>query len=269
MATVDVFVNTLDKVPVAYDRDAVQIDLNADVGEGFPDDAAVITAVSSVNVACGGHAGDPTTIAATVELARHAGAAIGAHPSYPDRAGFGRREIEIDDAALEASLVEQILAVAGAAERAGATLRHVKPHGALYNVAARDPAIALVVASAVQAVSDDLVVVGLARSPGLAAVAAAGLRIAPEAFADRRYEPDGRLRDRAHRDALVEDPRDAARRAVDLARTGRAAAVDGSVLLLRPVTVCVHGDAPGAGARAAAVRAALEAAGIEVRPPTP
>jgi UPF0271 protein len=265
--TLLVFVNTLDKVAVAYHPDAVQIDLNADVGEGFPDDAAVVAAVSSVNVACGGHAGDPTTIAATVELARSAGAAIGAHPSYPDRDGFGRREIEIDDDALEASLVEQLLTVADVAERAGAPLHHVKPHGALYNVAARDPAKALVVARAVRAISADLVVVGLARSPGLAAIAASGLRVAAEAFADRRYEPDGRLRDRRHGDALVEDPADAARRAVDLARTGRAAAVDGSVLLLRPTTVCVHGDAPGAGSRAAAVRAALAAAGIEVRPP--
>ena len=244
----------------------MRIDLNADVGEGFPDDEAVIGAVSSVNVACGGHAGDAATIAATIELARRSGASVGAHPAYPDRAGFGRRELDIEDEALEASLIDQVQAVARAAAEFGVPLAHVKPHGALYNVAARDPSVALVVAHAVRAVSPGLVVVGLARSPGLAAVAASGLRIAAEAFADRRYEGDGRLRDRRHEDALVADPADAARRAVDLARAGRVGAVDGSVLGLHPDTVCIHGDAPGAGERAVAVRAALDAAGIEVRP---
>jgi UPF0271 protein len=243
----------------------VRIDLNADVGEGFADDPAVIAAVTSVNVACGAHAGDAATIERTIDLARHGGAAVGAHPAYPDREGFGRRVIDLPAGDLETSLVAQIRAVAVAAERAGVPLRHVKPHGALYNVAARDPVLARLVARAVSAVSSNLVVVGLADSPGLEAIASAGLRVAAEAFADRRYEPDGRLRDRSHPDALVADPAGAASQAVALARDGTVAAVDGAVLALRPDTICVHGDAPGAAGRAVAVRAALEAAGVDLR----
>ncbi len=244
----------------------MHIDLNADVGEGFPDDPAVIEAVSSVNIACGAHAGDATTIERTIDLARRAGAAVGAHPAYPDREGFGRRAMEMHDDALALSLVAQIRAVVAAADRAGVRVGHVKPHGALYNVAARDTAVASVVARAVRAVSEELVVVGLAGSAGLDAIEASGLHVAAEAFADRRYEPDGRLRDRREPDALVADPADAASRAVRLARDGAVVAVDGSLVRLRAVTICVHGDAPGAAQRAAAVRAALVAAGIELRP---
>jgi UPF0271 protein len=244
----------------------VRIDLNADVGEGFSDDPGVIAAVSSVNVACGAHAGDAATIERTIELARRAGAAVGAHPAYPDREGFGRRAVEMPDRDLEASLAGQIRAVVDAAARAGVTVGHVKPHGALYNLAARDPAVAALVARSVRAVSDRLVVVGLAGSDGLAAIGAAGLRVAAEAFADRRYEPDGRLRDRREPDALVADPAEAAAQAVRLARDGGVVTIDGSVLRLRAATICVHGDAPGAAARAVAVRAALEGSGVNVRP---
>lgn len=244
----------------------MRIDLNADVGEGFAEDAAVIAVVSSVNVAGGGHAGDATTIAATVALAHRCGAAIGAHPGYPDREGFGRRELAMEAGPLQETLREQIGAVAEAAARAGTGLVHVKPHGALYNQAARDPALAAVVVSAVRSVAADLVLVGLAGSPGLRVAGEAGLRVAAEAFADRRYEPDGRLRDRRHGDALIDDPVEAAAQAVRLVRDGTVQAVDGTAVAVRADTLCIHGDAPGAAARAEAVRRALEEAGIEIRP---
>jgi UPF0271 protein len=241
------------------------IDLNADVGEGFAD-AQLISLVSSVNVACGAHAGDGTTIEQTIALALAAGAAVGAHPSYPDREGFGRREMDLDPDELARSLTEQIRAVLEAAETAGARCRHVKPHGALYNRAARDPVIADLVARTVRAVSADLVLVGLAGSCSLDAARAVGLETAAEAFADRRYEPDGRLRDRRHADALLHDPAEAAAQAVSIVRDGHTTASDGSRLAVAADTLCIHGDAPGAADRARAVRRALTVAGIEIRP---
>lgn len=244
----------------------MQIDLNADVGEGFADDERLIPAVTSVNVACGAHAGDGATIDATIQRALDAGAAIGAHPSYPDRAGFGRREMDLSPTELGDSLVAQIEVVAEAAARRGAGLVHVKPHGALYNRSARDARVAAVVAAAVRAVSPRLTLVGLAGSDSLVAARAAGLAAAAEAFADRRYEPDGRLRDRRHADAVLDDPRAAAAQAVAIALEGRVEAADGATFALSADTICVHGDLPGAAARAIAVRAALEAAGFDLRP---
>jgi UPF0271 protein len=243
----------------------MRIDLNADVGEGFEDDEALIPLVTSVNVACGAHAGDGETIARTIERAMAAGAAVGAHPSYPDRDGFGRREMTLSPADLRATLVEQIRAVAEAAHAAGSALRHVKPHGALYNVAARDPDIAAIVAGAVRAISPDLVLVGLAGSASLDAARAAGLAVAAEAFADRRYEPDGRLRDRRHPDALIDDPAAAGEQAVAIVRDGRVTAIDGTPVVVAAESLCVHGDQPGAAARARGVRVALEAHGVELR----
>ena len=244
----------------------MRIDLNADVGEGSPEDERVIAAVSSVNVACGAHAGDAATIHATVRLARRAGAAIGAHPGYADRDAFGRRDLEMPADALEQTLVEQIEAVRRAAEVEGVELTHVKPHGALYNRAAQDPATAVVVARAVLVASPALVLVGLAGSPGLSVATAAGLRVAGEAFADRRYEPDGRLRDRRHPDATIDEPEDAAQQAVAIARERSVRSIDGSRVEVSAITICVHGDAPGAADRVHAVRRALEAAGVEIRP---
>jgi UPF0271 protein len=243
----------------------MRIDLNADVGEGFEDDEALIPLVTSVNVACGAHAGDGDTIARTIERAMAAGAAVGAHPSYPDRDGFGRREMRLSPADLRATLVEQIRAVAEAAHAAGSALRHVKPHGALYNVAARDPDIAAIVTGAVRAISPDLVLVGLAGSASLEAARAAGLAVAAEAFADRRYEPDGRLRDRRHPDALIDDPAAAGEQAVAIVRDGRVTAIDGTPVVVAAESLCVHGDQPGAAARARGVRVALEAHGVEIR----
>jgi UPF0271 protein len=241
--------------------EVVRIDLNADVGEGFGswslgEDASLIPLVSSVNVACGAHAGDPVVIERTVARARDAGVAVGAHPGYPDLAGFGRRELDMDTAELEASVVYQVGAVAAFARAAGTELRHVKPHGALYNRAARDAATADAIARAVRRVSRDLVLVGLAGSVGLDAGRAVGLSVASEAFADRAYEPDGSLRSRRAAGAVIDDPDACAGQALAIIREGR----------IRADTLCVHGDRPGATDRARAVRAALEAAGVTIQP---
>jgi UPF0271 protein len=248
----------------------VRIDLNADVGESFGawplgDDARLIPLVTSVNVACGFHAGDPVTIERTVARAVAVGVAVGAHPGYPDLAGFGRRDMDLTAAEVEAAVVYQIGAVAAFARAAGSDLRHVKPHGALYNRAARDPATAEAIARAVRRSSSELVLVGLAGSELLAAGEAAGLTTAAEAFADRAYEPDGSLRSRRLPDAVLGTAA-AAAQAVAIARDGRAVAVGGSRLAIRADTLCIHGDSPAAVEIAIAVRAALAAAGIEIAP---
>ncbi len=247
----------------------MQIDLNADVGESFAawrmgEDERLIPLVSSVNVACGLHAGDPRTIEATVALAAAAGVAVGAHPGYPDLEGFGRRAMDLSPAEIEASIVYQVGAVAAFAAAAGSPLRHVKPHGALYNRAAVDRAAGDAIAAGVRRCGNHLVLVGPAGSALLEAGRAAGLAVAAEAFADRAYEPDGTLRSRRHADSLVAGPDAAAAQALAIARDGRVRAVDGTSLAIAADTICIHGDAPGAGDRARAVRAALEAAGFRI-----
>jgi UPF0271 protein len=233
------------------------IDLNADVGESFGpwpmgQDEELIPIVTSVNVACGFHAGDPVVIERTIRLALDAGVAVGAHPGYPDREGFGRRDLAMSAGELEAAVLYQVAALAGMVAAAGGTLRHVKAHGALYNRAARDPSVADPIARAVRRVSTDLVLVGPPDSALLRAGTGAGLTVAGEGFADRAYEPDGTLRSRRLPGAVHTDPAIAAAQAVALAAEGRYA------------TLCVHGDTPGAPAIARAVRAALEAAGHRV-----
>jgi UPF0271 protein len=249
----------------------VRIDLNADVGESFGawsigEDEALIPHVSSVNVAAGLHAGDPTVIQRTVANAVRHGAAIGAHPGYPDLAGFGRRDLDLTAVEIEASVLYQIGAVAAFARAAGVDLVHVKAHGALYNRAARDRAAADAVAQAVRRFSRDLVLVGLVGSELLAAGRDAGLAVAGEAFADRAYESDGHLRSRRLSGAVLDDPQAAATQAVSIARDHAVVAHDGTRLNLTADTICVHGDLPGAADRAAAVRSALVAVGIDVRP---
>jgi UPF0271 protein len=247
----------------------LRIDLNADVGESFGAwsigaDAELIPLVSSVNVACGAHAGDPATILRTIELAARHGASIGAHPGYPDLAGFGRRELEMSATDLRASLIVQIGAVLAATRVVGAPLRHVKPHGALYNRSARDPAVAAIVAAAIRDLDPGLVLVGLADSASLAAGREAGLPVLAEAFADRAYEEDGSLRSRTLPGALL-GPDEAAAQAVAIARDRQLRAGDRSSLAVRADTICIHGDSPGAVGIAQAVRAALDGAGIAVR----
>ena len=245
-----------------------RIDLNADVGESFGPwpmgaDDALIPLVSSVNVACGAHAGDPATILRTVALAAANGVAVGAHPGYPDLPGFGRRDLDMTVDDLRASLIVQIGAVQAAAEVCRTVVRHVKPHGALYNRSARDPDVATTIAEAVRDLDPGLVLVGLAGSASITAARAAGLRVAAEAFADRRYEPDGSLRSRRLTGALL-GPADAAAQAVRIVRDRRVISTDGSALDVVADTICVHGDSPDAVEIARAVRDALAAAAIAV-----
>jgi UPF0271 protein len=251
---------------------AARIDLNADVGESLGpwpmgEDAALVRLVTSVNVACGFHAGDPLTIRRTVRLALDAGAAIGAHPGYPDLVGFGRRAMDLGPEELEAAVLYQVGAVAGIVRAEGGRLAHVKPHGALYHHAAADPAAAAAVAGAVARIDDRLRVVGPGGSALLTAAAKLGLRTTGEAFADRVYEPDGHLRARSRPGAVHAEPAAAAAQAVGIARDGHVVASDGSRIPVEADTLCVHGDTPGAAAIARAVRGALLDAGIAVRAP--
>ncbi len=246
------------------------IDLNADVGESYGAwvmgaDAELMPLITSANVACGAHAGDPLTMARTVALAQRHGVTVGAHPGYPDRDGFGRRDLQMSPWELEASLLAQMGALWAIADAAGVPLTHVKPHGALYNRTAVDPDLAGCVAGAVARFPGRLTLVGLAGSVLLVAGLAAGLPVADEAFADRAYEADGSLRSRSLPDAVHTDPAIAAAQAVSIARDGRVRAHDGSMLDIRADTICVHGDTPGAAAIGKAVRDALQAAGVEVR----
>jgi UPF0271 protein len=249
-----------------------RIDLNADLGESYGawtmgDDEALLACVTSANVACGFHAGDPRVIDRTVALAIEAGVAVGAHPSYLDLRGFGRRAMAADPDEVEADVVYQVGAVHAFARSRGGRLVHVKPHGALYNQAAADAALARAVARGAARVAKDLVLVGLAGSAAMRdAAAAAGLRFAAEAFADRAYAPDGTLLPRGRDGAVIADAGAAAARAVAIARDGQVLAVDGSRIELRADTLCLHGDTPGAAGRARAVREALESAGVAVRP---
>lgn len=224
------------------------MDLNCDMGE-LPELLAtqeeLLRYVTSVNIACGGHAGDEALMRATVEQARRAGAAIGAHPGYPDRARFGRLHVDMAPEAIAASVYEQIA-------RLGGDIAHVKPHGALYNDAARDRSIARAIAEGAGRWSRDVVLVGLSGSVMLEVFREAGFRVAREAFADRAYEPDGTLRPRRLPGALIEDPEAAARQAVAIARADRAD------------TICIHGDTPGAVRIAEAVARALREAGVTV-----
>ena len=227
-------------------------------------DEALIPLVTSVNVACGAHAGDPLTIDRTIRTAQSHGVAVGAHPGYPDLIGFGRRDLNMAPDELEASLVYQIGAVAAFARAAGTPLRHVKPHGALYNLAARDPDVAATIARAVARVSGDLVLVGLAGSALITAAGDAGLASAAEAFADRAYETDGTLRSRRLPGALLESPDRAAAQALSIVRDGQVTGQDGTAIAVRADTICIHGDTPAAAEFAKAIRAALEGAGVTV-----
>lgn len=246
----------------------VSIDLNADVGEGLDAaDAAITPLITSANIACGGHAGDERTMRLTVALALQHGVGVGAHPGYPDREGFGRREIDISDEGLRASLREQLDALAAVVREAGGRIGHVKPHGLLYNKAAADLALARLLAEVVAAWDPEVVLVGLAGSHLLEAGRETGLRVAAEGFADRAYEADGSLRPRSRPGALHEDPADVANQAVSIARDGRAPLESGGSVAVTAETLCLHGDEPGAVENARAVRAALAAAGVELVAP--
>ena len=250
----------------------MRIDLNCDLGESFGAwtmgaDAAVLGCISSANIACGFHAGDPTTMRRTVAEARRLGVAIGAHPSLPDLQGFGRREMQVAPDEVEAMLLYQIGALAAFARAAGTRLAHVKPHGALYNMAARDAALADAIARAVHTFDPGLRLVGLAGSELPRAGERAGLRVAHEAFVDRRYEADGSLTPRRHADAVIHDVDAAIAQALELACHGRVRCRDGSLLTVGADTLCVHGDRADAAPFARRLRDALDAAGVAVAAP--
>jgi UPF0271 protein len=246
------------------------IDLNSDLGESYGawrmgDDAAMLDLVSSANVACGFHAGDPAGILATLRAAAERGVAIGAHVAYPDLAGFGRRAMDIASADLRAAVIYQIGALQGLAAAAGTRVRYVKPHGALYNTIAHDARQAQDVIAAVRTLDPALALVVLAGSPLAGWARDAGLRTVAEAFADRSYRADGSLVPRNQPGAVLHDPEAVAERMLRLAREGTVVADDGSTVRVDAESICVHGDSPGAVALARRVRERLETEGIAIR----
>jgi UPF0271 protein len=245
------------------------IDLNADVGESFGayqlgNDEALLRHVTSANVACGLHAGDPGVIRRTVKLAVAAGVAVGAHPGFPDLQGFGRRELNMGTQEIEDVVLYQVAALAGIAAAEGARLRHVKPHGALYNMAAKDERLAQAVASGVVSFDRSLVMVGLPGSALLSAAASRGLRVASEAFADRAYRSDGSLVPRHVPGAIIHDPEAVVARVIRIATAGEVVTIDGSTLTLKADTICVHGDTPQAASISSLLRKKLSDAGVTV-----
>lgn len=245
------------------------IDLNSDLGESYGawrmgDDVAMIEIVSSANIACGFHAGDPAGILRTLEAAARCGVAIGAHVSYPDLAGFGRRDMDIAPADLVADVVYQIGALKGLATTVGATVSYVKPHGALYNRIAVDPVQGAAVIEAIKAIDPSLAMMGLANAPIIGQARAAGLHTVAEAYADRAYTPAGRLVSRREPGAVLHDASLIAERMVHLALHGTIEAIDGSVIAIDAQSLCVHGDSADAVAIAREVRRRLEAEGVGI-----
>ena len=248
----------------------MQIDLNADLGESFGpwpmgQDEALMSNITSANIACGFHGGDPSVMRQTVTAALAHQVAIGAHPGFPDLVGFGRRELHATPSEVEDFVLYQVAALAGIAAAHGARLQHVKAHGALYNMAVRDRALADAIARATAAIDRSLILFGLPGSELLRAGERAGLHVASEAFADRAYEPDGTLVSRKRAGSVIHDARTVVARAVAMVTTGRVTAVDGSQLALHADTICLHGDTPDSAALAREVREGLRAAGVEVR----
>ncbi len=244
----------------------MRLDLNADLGEGCANDPEILALVTSASIACGFHAGDPETMWRTLESAARNGVAVGAHPGFADRAEFGRRELRVAPEQLFAELIYQLGAFAEMARVAGLEPRHVKPHGALYNLAARDAETAEVVVRSIERTNPSLI---LFAPPGsiLAHVATGHqLRVSHEVFADRNYLPDGTLVPRTRPDALLTDAEAAAARIVSLITSGSLPAIDGTPLLLQADTVCVHGDSSQAVAFTRTLRAALITAGVSLRP---
>lgn len=241
------------------------IDLNSDLGEGAGADAEVMPLITSANIACGGHAGDEATMDAAVHLALEHGVAIGAHPGYPDRDNFGRVAMAMEPEALRVEIRSQLERLKVIAERADGRVTHVKAHGALYNTAERDDAVAATVAEALAQTDLQLIVLAPAGSALARAAEQAGLRVAREGFIDRAYEADGTLRSRKLAGALITDPAAATEQALSFINDGGVRAHDGSFQHLPVDTLCVHGDTPGAPAILRAVRAALEAQGVSVR----
>jgi UPF0271 protein len=241
-----------------------RIDLNCDLGEGGPNDAALLRCVTSANIACGVHAGSTEIMRRTMELAAAAGVGIGAHPGLADPAGMGRREVSLAAGEAFKLVLDQVGAMAAVAAALGLELSHVKPHGALYNQAARDPALAQAVAKAVRAVNPRLILFALAGSCQVEAALAAGLRVAREAFADRGYRADGTLVSRTQPGAIIEEPAQVAAQALRLVKEHKLTTIDGAELTVHADTLCVHGDSPNALKTLRAIREMLMKESVEI-----
>lgn len=247
------------------------IDLNSDLGESFGawtmgDDLAMLDIVSSANVACGFHAGDPAGILKTLRAASGRGVAVGAHVGYRDLAGFGRRNMDPTSEELIGDVIYQVGALQGLARAAGTRVTYVKPHGALYNTIAADRRQAADVIAAVRAIDPSLVLMALAGSPLVEQARAAGLTVVAEAFADRAYTPEGNLVSRREKGAVLHDPELVAMRMVRMVREGVVEAIDGTLTKIDAQSICVHGDSPGAVAMARRLRELFEQAGLPIRP---
>jgi UPF0271 protein len=243
------------------------IDVNADVGEGCGQDVALMPLISSANIACGYHAGDAASMREAVVMARDCGVAVGAHPSFPDREHFGRRDMQLTPAQIDECIAAQVSHLAEIAASEGVAIRHVKPHGALYNMAARDEQLADTLVRAIRRLDPALRVFALAGSALLKSAEQAGLRAVSEVFADRAYQPDGRLVPRDRPGGVIHEEAEAAVRAAGMALHETVVAVDGTSVTVRADTICIHGDTPGAASLARRVRERLDAAGITVAPP--
>ena len=247
------------------------IDLNSDIGESFGrwtlgNDVDVMRSITSANIACGYHAGDPGVMRETVRMAKAAGVAIGAHPGFPDLVGFGRRNMSATPGEVENFVLYQVGALAAIAAAEGVRLQHVKAHGALYNMAVRDRGLSEAIARAVAAFDPALILFALPGTELVRAAQAAGLRVATEGFADRAYQADGSLTPRERQGAVIEDTVEVVARAVRIARDGVATSIDGHEIPMRVNTICTHGDTPGSHKLTRALRDGLERAGLAIRP---
>ena len=241
------------------------LDLNADLGEGIGDDAAMLGIVSSANVACGGHAGDADTMRATVRAARERGVIVGAHPGFADRENFGRRRLLLPPEELDASIRAQVRMLVEIAEEEGWPVRYVKLHGALANMAAEEPAVMALCLAAIEGLVQDMAVLAIDNSMQVEVAEALGYRTVREAYADRAYQPGGLLVPRQMPGAVLHDATDIAARAVRLAAAGEVVAAEGSIVHTAARSLCIHGDTPDAVAIARAVRDALASNGVEIR----
>jgi 5-oxoprolinase (ATP-hydrolysing) subunit A len=243
------------------------IDINCDLGEGCANDAELMRYISSASIACGFHAGDEDTMRLTVDLAIQNNVAIGAHPGFPDRENFGRTEMKLLPDKIHGIITEQVAALKGICDDRGAKLHHVKPHGALYNMAAKDLELACAIAKSVAEFDKDLVFFGLANSYMISEAEALGLRTAAEVFADRTYQPNGTLTPRSRPDALIGDPEICKTHVLRMVRDRKVIATDGTAVPIHADTICIHGDGPHAVSFAAKIRDALQHEGIVIKPP--
>jgi len=249
-----------------------RIDINCDLGEGYGafkvgNDEKIMPHITSANIACGFHAGDPVIMAQTINLAKKHNVAIGAHPGYPDLLGFGRREMQLTSEEVKNYAIYQVSALQGFAKVAGVSLQHVKPHGALYNTAAKDEKLSKAIMDAVKALNRNLIIFAPLNSAFAKVAVEGGLRVAYEVFADRAYNPDGSLVSRKHPNAIIQEPQKVMERAIKMVKEGTVLAINGEVVNLGEVhTICVHGDTPTAIELAKALKKGLIKAGINVKP---